>query len=271
MEELLREKEALLQRQADLLSESEEKLARQADALERQLIASGRLVPVRELTASMAHELNNPLGIILGFAQERLGEIDASDPSYRTLQIINEEATRCEMVVRDLVDFARPATPEFIRADLKEIIEKALHSLSRRFDTEKVKVHYDAEPDIPEIYADPQQLQQALLILCSNAVDAMPAGGLLNITAKLAIAERVDLVVADTGFGIDAADLSQIFHPFFTARKRRGLGLGLAICARIIKAHGGSIDVVSRINEGTAFSLRLPLNRLNAPHPPAGA
>ncbi|MGH7931363.1 MAG: sensor histidine kinase, partial [Candidatus Binatia bacterium] len=159
----LREKEAILQRQAHLLTESEEKLRRHADELERQLIASGRLVSVHELTASIAHELNNPLGIILGFAQEGLSDIAPSDPGYRTLQIINEEATRCEMVVRDLLDFARPRIAEFVRTDIKEIIKKTLDSLSKRLETEKVKANNDVKPGIPDIHADPQQLQQVLL------------------------------------------------------------------------------------------------------------
>jgi two-component system NtrC family sensor kinase len=261
LEAMLREKEALLQQQADLVQQSEERLRKQADELERELIASGRLVPVRELTASMAHELNNPLGIILGFAQERLSDIDPSDPSYRTLQIINEEATRCEMVVRDLLEFARPRSTEFVRTDVNQVIRKSLEQLSNRLHQEKVQLRNDVDAQLPHIDADPQQLQQLLVNLCSNALDAMSGGGILSIVAKLDAPEALSITVADNGFGIDADNLSKIFQPFFTAKKRRGLGLGLAICDRIVKAHGGSIAVESRPGDGTIFTLHLPLKR----------
>jgi two-component system NtrC family sensor kinase len=261
LEAAVQEKEALLQQQVDLVSQSEEKLRNQAHELERQLIASGRLVPVRELTASMAHELNNPLGIILGFAQERLSDIDPSDPSYRTLQIINEEATRCEMVVRDLLEFARPRNTEFVQTDVKQIIEKTLELLANRLIQEKIEVRDDVDPAIPTIAADPQQLQQALVNICSNSLDAMSAGGVLSLLAKLEAPEALAITVADNGFGIDEDNLSKIFQPFFTAKKRRGLGLGLTICDRIVKTHGGSIEVESRPGHGATFTLHIPLKK----------
>lgn len=265
LEATLQEKEALLQRHADLLSRTEEKLRNQAHELERQLVASGRLVPVRELTASMAHELNNPLGIILGFAQERLSDIDPSDPSYRTLQIINEEATRCEMVVRDLLEFARPRNAEFVQTDVKEAVTKTLELLSKRLNQEKVEVKEEIDPDIPTIDADPQQLQQLLVNLCFNSLDAMSPGGILSLVARLERPDTLAFTVADTGFGIDGENLGKIFQPFFTVKKRRGLGLGLPICDRIVKAHGGSIEVESRPDHGTTFTIHLPVRRAQQP------
>jgi signal transduction histidine kinase len=259
VEALLREKDALLERQAELLNRCEEKLGKQAQEVERQLIASGRLVPVGELTASMAHEFNNPLGIILGFAQERLSDIDPSDPSYRTLQIINEEALRCEMVVRDLMEFARPRSMEFVRTDIKEVVQKTIDLLSNRLNKQSTQLTTSVAADLPDVHADAQQLQQALLHLCSNALDAVSGNGLLTVSAQLHSPETMTLVVADNGFGIDTEHLSKIFQPFFTAKKRRGLGLGLAICERIVKGHGGRIDVESTPGEGTTFSIYLPL------------
>jgi two-component system NtrC family sensor kinase len=261
LESALREKDALLQRQAELISQSEAKLAKQADELERQLLASGRLVPLRELTASMAHELNNPLGIILGFAQERLSDIDASDPGYRTLQIINEEASRCEMVVRELLEFARPRSTESVRTDLREVIAKTLDLLAKRVEQEKIQVKEDIDGEIPAIDGDPQQLQQVLTNLCANSLDAMSGGGILSLAAKLRSADWLIITVADTGFGIDRENLRNIFQPFFSAKKRRGLGLGLTICDRIVKAHGGSIEVESRPGESTTFTIHLPVRQ----------
>jgi two-component system NtrC family sensor kinase len=261
VEALLREKDAMLERQAELLDQCEKNLRKQAQELERQLIASGRLVSVGELTASMAHEFNNPLGIILGFAQERLSDIDPSDPSYRTLQIINEEASRCEVVVRDLLEFARPRSTECVRTDIKAVVQKTLDLLSSRLNKQNVKLTTSVATDLPDIDADAQQLQQVLLHLCSNALDAMSENGLLAVSAKLYSPEKMSLVVADNGFGIDTEHLGKIFQPFFSAKKRRGLGLGLAICDRIIKAHGGRIDVESTPSEGTTFAVYLPLKK----------
>lgn len=261
LEAALQEKETLLQAQAQLVSQSEQKLRQHAEDVERRLVASGRLVPVRELTASMAHELNNPLGIILGFAQERLSDIDPSDPSFRTLQIINEEASRCEMVVRDLLEFARPRSTEFVETDVKEVIAKTFDLLARRLAHEKIEARNEIEAELPAIDADPQQLQQLLANLCSNSLDAMAPGGILSLTVKLERAGTLAILVSDTGFGIESEDLSKIFQPFFSAKKRRGLGLGLPICDRIIKAHGGTIEVESKSGDGTTFTIHLPVKR----------
>jgi PAS domain S-box-containing protein len=243
------------------LSQSQERLRQQAQELERQLLASGRLVSVGELAASMAHEFNNPLGIVLGFAQDLLGKTDPSHPSYRSLQIMIEEAKRCEMLVRDLLEFARPRSEDFILTDVKELVTKTLEKLSNHLQKQNVEVAEHAPADLPRLYADPRQLQQVLVNLCLNSLDAMPGGGKLTVGARLNGAEHMAVTVADTGFGIDAESLPKIFQPFFTAKKRRGLGLGLPICDRIIKAHGGRIEVESRVGQGTIFKIQLPLKQ----------
>ena len=117
---------------------------------------------------------------------------------------------------------------------------------------------------MPRIYADPQQLQQVLVNLSLNAMDAMPTGGKLIFRANQYSPDQLTIAVADTGFGIDAATLAKIFQPFFTAKKWRGMGLGLPICARIIKSHGGRIDVESEPGQGTTFTIHLPLEQHSA-------
>ena len=115
------------------------------------------------------------------------------------------------------------------------------------------------EDRLPPIHADAQQLQQVVLNLCLNAVDAMPNGGTLTVGASFDGANQVTVTVADTGIGIDAEILPRIFQPFFTSKKRRGLGLGLPICDRIVKSHSGKIDVSSAPGRGTIFKIGLPL------------
>jgi signal transduction histidine kinase len=207
----------------------------------------------------MAHEFNNPLGIILGFSEDLLSDMDPADANYRSLQIIDEEARRCEKIVKDLLEFARPRSADFTRTDVGEVIKKTIEMISARVVKQKVQAAVDIAPDLPPIHADAQQLQQVLANLCLNALDAMPDGGKLLLAAAVEAPDRLAVTVTDTGFGIDEDTRAKIFKPFFTAKKRKGLGLGLPISERIVKAHGGSIHVESAPNQGTTFQIRLPI------------
>ena len=249
----------------EALRESEEKLRRQAQELEQQLIASGRLVSLGEITASMAHEFNNPLGIVMGFTQDLLSETDPSSPSYRSLKIIDEEIKRCEKIIRNLLQFARPRATEVSQTDVRQLVEKTINLLANHLYKQKIEAISEIENNLPSISADPQQMEQVLVNLCLNAIDAMPEGGKLTVAAKAEPptdggSSTVAITVADTGFGIEERDLPKIFQPFFTAKKKRGLGLGLPICDRIIKNHGGRIKVESQPGQGTTFKVHLPLD-----------
>ena len=215
----------------DELRQSEEKSRQQAHELEQQLIRSGRLVSLGEVTASMAHEFNNPLGIIMGFVEDMKSSIDPSDPNYRSLQIIDEETRRCSKIVGDLMQIARPTSTEFCSVSIPNAIDKTLQLIDTRLYKQKVTLEKKLQPDLPRIYADPQQLEQVLVNLYLNAMDAMPDGGKLSVEARISksddAASTVIITVSDTGFGIADADLPRIFQPFFTAKKKRGMGLGL--------------------------------------------
>lgn len=241
------------------LRRREETFRQHAEELEQQLIASGRLVSLGELTASMAHEFNNPLGIILGFAEDLMSDMDSGDPNFRSLQIIDEEARRCEKIVKDLLEFARPRSADFTRTDVAEVIKKTMEMISSRVFKQKVEAISDMAPELPPIHADAQQLQQVLANLCLNALDAMPDGGKLTISARKESADQLTITVTDTGFGMDHETRSKIFKPFFTAKKRKGLGLGLPISERIVKSHGGTVQVASEPNQGATFTIRLPV------------
>jgi PAS domain S-box-containing protein len=245
------------------LSQSQERLRQQAQELEQQLIMSGRLVSLGEVTASMAHEFNNPLGIIMGFVEDMLSSTDPADPNYRALQIIDEEAKRCRQIVRDLMEYARPRSTEFRSTSIADVIEKTLQLVQNRLYKQKIAVEKAIEPELPCIQADSPQLEQVLVNLYLNAIDAMPEGGKLSVGARMVqtdgMAQMVVVTVADTGFGIAETDLAKIFQPFFTAKKRRGMGLGLPICQRIVKNHGGRIEVKSQQEVGSTFIIYLPL------------
>jgi PAS domain S-box-containing protein len=247
------------------LRRSEERLKEQAQELEQQLIASGRLVSLGEITASMAHEFNNPLGIIMGFTQDLLSDTDPSHPNHRPLKIIDEETKRCHKIIQDLLQFARPRSTDLCLTDVRGVIEKTIHLVSNHLYKQKIEAITEIEENLPDIHADAQQLEQVLVNLYLNAIDAMPEGGKLTVRANLKPSDgtsaMVVVTVTDTGFGIEERDLPKIFQPFFTAKKKRGLGLGLPVCERIIRNHGGRIEVESRPGEGTTFRFYLPQGR----------
>jgi PAS domain S-box-containing protein len=249
----------------EALRQSEERLRHQAQELEQQLISSGRLVSLGEVTASMAHEFNNPLGIIMGFVEDLLSSTEPASPNYRTLQIIAEESKRCRQIVRDLMEYARPNPTAFCSTSIMDVIDKTLQLVENRLYKQKVSIEKKIDSDLPRMQADSQQLGQVLVNLYLNAIDAMPEGGKLRVEAEIAKpdgAEPIILItVADTGIGIDEMDREKIFQPFFTAKKRRGMGLGLPICQRIIKNHGGRIEVESQLGTGTTFKIYLPFQR----------
>ncbi len=242
------------------LRESEQKLRDQARELEQQLIASGRLVSLGQVTASMAHEFNNPLGVIIGFVEDLLSNTQPGDADRRSLEIISQEAHRCKKIVEDLLAYAKPKTTEMSSVNVHAVVEQTLEMVKTHLYKQKVKAVKHLAVDLPRIHADSQQLAQVLVNLYLNAIDAMPNGGQLTVDAfkESGGTPQVVISVTDTGHGIEPPVLEKIFQPFYTAKKSRGLGLGLPICERIVKNHGGEIKVQSVPGEGTMFEIRLP-------------
>ena len=252
----------------EILRESEAKLRKQAQELEQQLIASGRLVSLGVVTASMAHEFNNPLGIVMGFTQELLSEANPESRGYQALKIIDEETRRCQRIIQELLQFARPRNADLCPTDVKQAIDKTVNMVTNRLYKQKIELNALIDKDLPLISADPQQLEQVLVNLFLNAIDAMPNGGNLTVEARLkevdGDARAVAITVIDDGNGIDESDLGKIFQPFFSAKKGKGIGLGLSICNRIIENHGGKISVESKPGKGTSFRIHLPLEQSHA-------
>ncbi len=242
--------------------------------LEQQLINSERLVAIGEIAALIAHEFNNPLGIILGFTQDLLTEVESSDPRYQSLKIIEEEARRCKKLMRDLLEFGRPTPAQFVLVDAGEVIRKSVDLVSNQLQKRKVRTEIDIQNDLPKIWADPQQLEQVLVNLFFNAMEAMAEGGMLKVHALIRLgnpgeaqgnslppSRELQIAVTDTGHGINAHDLPKIFRTFFTTKQKKGMGLGLSICLSIVKAHGGRIVVESTPGQGTTFYLCFPVER----------
>ena len=261
--ETLRAEIAERRKAEERLRESEAQLRALSEEQERQLIASDRLVTIGELAASIAHEFNNPLQIILGFAQELLDEEKSAGPHKEGLRIIEGETMRCRELIRNLMNFARPLPAKPETREVEPIIADAVKLAWHYLLNNKVRVKTDIAGGLPAIKADANQLQQVLINLLFNASEAMPGGGEVTIRAARDGADTVVISVSDTGVGISEAALPNIFRPFFTTKQKKGMGLGLSICERIVRAHGGRIAVHTAPGRGTTFELHFPTAEVN--------
>jgi len=230
--------------------------------LQGELVRSERMAAVGQLAAGLSHEIDNPIGVILGFAQLLLEDMPDGDPRREDLMTIVEESKRCKRIVRGLLDFSRPPVLGVIKTDVEDVIRRTVDSATSQRLFRNVNVIMDIQAGVPEIMADPDRLKQVFMNLMLNAVQAMPDGG--KILVRLSFDEKagkVKAVFRDTGGGVPAGDLGRIFDPFFTTKRPgEGTGLGLAICRRLLEEQGGSIFVESAHGEGATFTVSLPVD-----------
>ncbi len=239
----------------------EEKDTRLQELAEKTILRSEKLASIGRLASGIAHEINNPLTGILTFSSLMLEEMKGT-PHEEDLKIIRDETLRCRKIVRGLLDFARDYKTEKTSANLNAIIEDALQLLEKHVNFHDIKIDKGLDPDLPEIKVDVDEMRSMINNLSVNAADAMPEGGRLSISTKLdREARQVIIRVADTGSGISPENMKRIFEPFFTTKEKgRGTGLGLPMTYGVVKRHNGTIDVKSKVGEGTEFIIRLPLD-----------
>lgn len=227
--------------------------------LQEQIRHADRLATIGQLAAGVAHELNEPLGAILGFAQLARQAAGLPDQAASDVDRIIAAALHAREVVRKLMLFARQTPPRKTRVSLNELAEEGLYFLEARCARQGISLIRDLDRDLPRVTADRGQMQQVLVNLAVNAVQAMPEGGTLTIHTRR-LAEYAVLVVEDTGVGMAPEVRRQIFVPFFTTKDvGQGTGLGLSVVHGIVTAHGGSILVESAPGAGSSFEIRLPL------------
>jgi two-component system, sporulation sensor kinase E len=225
-------------------------------ALTDQLIRADRLAAMGELTAGVAHEVRNPLGVIRASVQ--LLEDAKGNPSrtQEAAEVIKQEIDRLDRVIKALLDFGRPSKPTLVRTDLNEVLQDIVLFTNRFAKQSDVRIAEKLDENLPPVHGDPDQLKQVFLNLVTNAVQAMDkTGGTITIETRGA-GEYVEVSVSDDGPGIAAVDLPKVFDPFFTKRAE-GTGLGLTIVHRIIDEHEGHIEVESGPG-GTVFNVTLP-------------
>ena len=225
-------------------------------ALTDQLIRADRLAAMGELTAGVAHEIRNPLGVIRATVQLLEDAKGDATRIHESVEVVKQEIDRLDRVIKALLDFGRPSKPTLVHTDLNEVLSDVVLFTSRFAKQADVRIVETFDEVLPPVLGDPDQLKQVFLNLVTNAVQAMEgSGGTITIETRAA-GEYVHVSVADTGPGIPASDLTKVFDPFFTKRAE-GTGLGLTIVHRIIDEHEGHIEVESG-PAGTVFNVTLP-------------
>lgn len=235
-------------------------------ALEAQAIQSEKMAAVGTLVSGVAHELNNPLTSIAGLAEFLLEQPEGTVPDRDHLRVIAEEAQRAGSIVRNLLTFARKGPAERERVDLGDVIERTLFLMDWELKLQGIALERRVAAELPAVMGDRQQLQQVVLNLVTNAaqaVAALPAGLPRRVTVSAeALGERVVVRVSDSGLGIPADVLPQVFSPFFTTKTQgEGTGLGLFISYGLAEGHGGTLTAESRPGAGATFTLSLPRAR----------
>ncbi len=251
----------------------ESKVAERTEQLRlahNKLLQADRLSSLGQLAASVAHEINNPVSGVLNLSTllERLmanGEFPRGrEAEFRKyLGQISAETARVGRIVTDLLAFSRRSKPQRVPADLNKLVRSTLRLVGHKLKLTNAETILALQEDLPLVECDPSQIQQVILNLILNGAQAMQPKGGGNLTVRTRLlpdGDNVELCVSDTGEGIAPENLAKIFDPFFTTKAEgKGVGLGLAVLYGIVKAHDGEIEVSSRRNEGSSFSVTLPL------------
>lgn len=233
--------------------------------LQEQVRRSDRLVTIGQLAAGVAHELNEPLGNILGFAQLAIKSPDLTNQTKRDIEKIEKASLYAREIIRKLMFFSRQTPSHKIDVSLQEVIEDGLSLLETRCDTAGVILVRNPGTTLPLIHGDPSQLQQVLVNLVVNAIQSMPEGGTVTVSTQQQ-GNKQCMIIEDTGVGIAPEDIKNVFLPFFTTKDiGEGTGLGLSVVHGIISSHGGQVGVESVVGKGTRFEVQLPTPVSDAP------
>jgi len=241
--------------------EKVEEAVRHLRESQEQLIQAEKLTSLGQMSASIAHEINNPLAGVLVYTQLLSKKVASGtfkkEEALDYLSKMESEVNRCSKIIRNLLDFARQKELMLRLVDVNQVIEQVLAMVGHQAQLQNIEVVKEFSPSLPNAVADFDQLQQVFTNLALNAIQAMPDGGKLTLRSSAADGEiRID--VQDTGCGISKENMSKLFTPFFTTKaKGKGVGLGLAVVHGIIEKHQGRIKVQSEVGKGTIFSVYL--------------
>ncbi|MGD8868276.1 MAG: cache domain-containing protein [Gemmatimonadales bacterium] len=256
----LRQMKADLEEWGRTLEEKVRERTEELVAMQTRVAQSERLASLGMLAAGVAHEINNPLGGILSLTALALEDISAGDPNRKNLEEVVRQSERCREIVRGLLEFSRQSETGTERVDINETIENTLDLVGKQSAFFNVRLVRDLAPSLPPVTAERSQLQQVLMNIIINAVQAMAERGTLTVSTRETADASVEIRISDTGRGIPADEIDRIFDPFYTTKESgEGTGLGLSIAYGIVTKHGGTITVDSVVGEGTMFTVSLPL------------
>lgn len=228
-----------------------------------KIMESERLALIGQLSANVAHELNNPLQGIVTYSHLLLEEETCNEDAKTNLQKIVVQANRCRDIIRGLLDFSRHKNPDKTLCNVNTLLKGCISLVEKQAPFHNIQLVTDLESNLPSVVLDPSQIERVFLNLIINAADAMDGNGRLIITTRHnRNKESIEIRVQDTGHGISAENMPKIFDPFFTTKETgHGVGLGLAISYGIVQEHGGSITVESELEKGATFTVSLPLQK----------
>jgi len=230
--------------------------------MELKLLQTERLASLGQLSAGVAHEINNPLGVIATSVDTLLGRERKDQFKIKNLKRIKAQVERSARIVDNLLNFSRPKKPDIQPLKINEVLEESLSLIEHQLQLDNVEVVREFNADLPKIKGDRNQLQQVFMNMIQNAHKAMPDGGKLYIVTKPDDGSEsfIQIIFSDLGVGIAQRDIPHIFDPFYTTREiGEGTGLGLSVSYSIIERHNGSIRVESTPGKKTAFFIRLPV------------
>jgi len=232
---------------------------------ELQLVQREKLSDAGQNTASLVHKLGTPLNLIAGYVQLLLGRTGDEDELHVKLRQIQHQVERLTRIMRSMLDETREPVVDLRPLSIGELVERMLAAWEPKLESRAVRLEKELAAGLPPVLGDESQLEQVFMNLMDNGLEAMPAGGILSVSAR-AQEDKVEVRISDTGEGIPSSDLVRIFRPLYTTKEiGRGTGLGLAIVKEILSAHDAGIRVESRLGEGTTFTLELPCARKDEP------
>src|SRR5208283_3648915 len=247
-----------------------EEKTRQLSGAQDEMLRVERMASIGKLAAVVAHEINNPLAGILTYAKllkKRLSResampIENQKEDIEMLDLVETESRRCGEIVKNLMTFARATSLSREPADLNLVIDRCIRLVQHQLTLKNIELHLNLAPDLPNVRCDPGQIEQVILALVMNAIDALPNGGNLTLNShRVPGTGNIQIEVRDDGVGMPPDVLANMFEPFFTTKEHgRGLGLGLAISRNIVDRHAGKIEVASEPGRGTCFTITLPLH-----------
>jgi two-component system NtrC family sensor kinase len=252
---------------AHTLEERVEEKTRELKQAHQHMLQVEKMATIGKMAAVVAHEINNPLSGILTYSrvvkrwiQKNFSTAPRSEEMTGSLDLIASESKRCGELVKNLLSFSRVTPMNLEWCEPNQVIDRCVRLVQHKMDMTSIQLNLALGEELPNVRCDPNQIEQVVLAMVINAIDAMPQGGNLWITTRQSSSSTVELLIRDDGIGIPDEHLAHIFEPFYTTKEAGGSGLGLAISQTIVERHGGSIAVNSKVGQGTTFTITLPVD-----------